>query len=196
MFEFCFRTLAQSRVNCLWFGRILLQSSWLVLFSFRSIFSCQGLLKKALLESMDIVGTSKNVWVGGMGSKRSFQELLDQQNIHKIQSNCNITQKVQFHAVENNISPAIPPNLHCWCRVLTTSHFRKLCDLLFIFLDLLSILTDFQQWAVHFILASCFDFFQFFLVQIVQEILKLTTKKNISNQFTNNQQITNQALLK
>ena len=77
-----------------------------------------------------------------------------------------------------------------------TSHFRKLCDLLFIFLDLLSILTDFQQWAVHFILASCFDFFQFFLVQIVQEILKLTTKKNISNQFTNNQQITNQALLK
>ena len=87
MFEFCFRTLAQSRVNCLWFGRILLQSSWLVLFSFRSIFSCQGLLKKALLESMDIVGTSKNVWVGGMGSKRSFQELLDHTAEHEVKDN-------------------------------------------------------------------------------------------------------------
>ena len=87
MFEFCFRTLAQSRVNCLWFGRILLQSSWLVLFSFRSIFSCQGLLKKALLESMDIVGTSKNVWVGGMASKRSFQELLDHTAEHEVKDN-------------------------------------------------------------------------------------------------------------
>ena len=87
MFEFCFRTLAQSRVNCLWFGRILLQSLWLVLFSFRSIFSCQGLLKKALLESMDIVGTSKNVWVGGMASKRSFQELLDHTAEHEVKDN-------------------------------------------------------------------------------------------------------------
>ena len=87
MFELCFRKLAQSHVNCLWFGLICLHSSWLLFFSFRSIFSCQGLLKEALLEIMDIVATSKNVWVGGMGSKRSFQELLDHTAEYEVKDN-------------------------------------------------------------------------------------------------------------
>ena len=87
MFEFCFRKLAHSRINCLWFGLILLHSSWLVLFSVRSILSCQGLLKEALLEIMDIVATSKNIWVGGMGSERSFQELLDHTAEYEVKDN-------------------------------------------------------------------------------------------------------------
>ena len=36
---------------------------------------------------MDIVATSKNVWVGGMGSKRSFQELLDHTAEHEVKDN-------------------------------------------------------------------------------------------------------------
>ena len=36
---------------------------------------------------MDIVGTSKNVWVGGMGSKRSFQELLDHTAEYEVKDN-------------------------------------------------------------------------------------------------------------
>jgi len=36
---------------------------------------------------MDIVATSKNVWVGGMGSKRSFQELLDHTAEYEVKDN-------------------------------------------------------------------------------------------------------------
>jgi len=46
MFEFCFRKLAQSRVNCLWFGLICLHSSWLLFFHFEAFLAVKDCSKK------------------------------------------------------------------------------------------------------------------------------------------------------